>query len=244
MRILDFPITRLRNQELAAFASSVIAITEKHNPETLKISETFNTLKSYEPKISLLSPSEKDDGGAVTYKSDHKERKDCVKALLSTAKGVYDLKAKDTRENAKLVYPIIKAKLSNYYDKNIMEQNEAVMQLLNQIDSTPEIKTAVLELGFKGYIDQLRDVHKEFFTKYEYERAKRSNTVRKLRQSIKKELRVKIEDFFYNLYLAKKFNPDVDYTGIENELGEEVKRVNLILSLRKAASVRSAAKAS
>ncbi len=73
---------------------------------------------------------------------------------------------------------------------------------------------------------------------YDFERHKRSNRVQNENMIIKKELQIKIEDFFQNLYLAKKLNPNINYRRLENELNVEIQRVKTILAIRRAASNR------
>ena len=119
-----------------------------------------------------------------------------------------------------------------------MAQNETVHQLLSQIDSTPTVKDALTALNCMEYIEHLREIHLEFMELYDFERHKRSNRVQNENMIIKKELQIKIEDFFQNLYLAKKINPNINYQPIESELNVEIQRVRSILAIRRAASIR------
>lgn len=238
MRKSVLPFTRLRKQEFAAFASSVIEITEKHNPETLKLSETFNLLKRFEPQISMLTPDENDINGEVSYTPARMELKTYVSALLHAVKGTYECRAKTRDDNSELAYQVVKAKLSGFSKKNMMAQNETVHQLLSQIDSTPTVKDALTALNCMEYIEHLREIHLEFMELYDFERHKRSNRVQNENMIIKKELQIKIEDFFQNLYLAKKINPNINYQPIESELNVEIQRVRSILAIRRAASIR------
>ena len=120
---------------------------------------------------------------------------------------------------------------------NHMEHLSIEIQIA-QIDSTPTVKDALTALNCMEYIEHLREIHLEFMELYDFERHKRSNRVQNENMIIKKELQIKIEDFFQNLYLAKKLNPNINYRRLENELNVEIQRVKTILAIRRAASNR------
>ena len=220
--------------ELANFTANVIRITEQNNPEELKLSAVYNPLKDAELSIFGLQPTENGSRRTTApYTANRKERKDCVIALKNVAKGILDINAEDKRPYIQLLYPAIKAGFTDYYRKNIVEQNEIVRQFLHQIDTNTALTEAVNMLGMQSEIASLRAIHGSITSKYETMRKVKASYVKKNSKEIRNELIVLIEDFFTNLYLAKKQHTDVDYSALENELNAEIQRVRLILLERK-----------
>lgn len=233
MKRFSFPLIKLRNMELANFFASVIRIAEQNNPDALKLTAVFNALKNAEPSAFLLLPEEKSTRMTTAYKDTRKERQTCVLGINNIAKNMYMINAEDKRKHIQLLYPVIKASFTRYYLKNIVEQNEIVRQFLHQIDQSPAFTEAVIALGLQSETDHLRTINASFADKYETSRRVKAIYVKKDSSTIKKELRVLLDDFFANLHLAKKQNPELDYAKLENELNAEIQRVKQIVAERK-----------
>lgn len=232
-KIVPFSFLKLRNMELANFSVNVINITEQNNPEVLKLTAVFNPLKIAEASIFLLSPKENSAATTVPYKGNRQERNNCVLGIKNMAKSILDINAEDKRVHIQILNPVIKANFTNYYRKNIVEQNEIVRQFLHQIDTTPALTEAVIALNMQSEIEHLRNIQSTFTNKYETTRRVRAEYVKKDSATIKSELNTLLEDFFVNLYLSKKQNKELDYTKLENELNAEIQRVKQILTERK-----------
>ncbi|MGC3977828.1 MAG: DUF6261 family protein [Paludibacteraceae bacterium] len=239
MKLFNLSLSKLRNMELANFTFNVIQIIEKNDPDQLKLTEPYRLLKNSEPLIFTLVSNEKATSKTADYGDNRKERKNCVLGLKNEAKSIYQINAEDKRKSIRVLYPVIKASFTNFYSKNLVEQNEIVHQFLHLIDTTPTLTEAIVALGMQSGIEHLREIQSTFNVKYETFRKVRSQYVKKNSNVIKKELRTQLSDFFASLYLAKKHNKELDYTKLENELSTEMQRVRLIILERESTTTKT-----
>ena len=157
--ILKIDYSKLRKAEIKTFASRVIKIVEKHNPETLKIKEIFDLLVELEPQIDSLDFGFGSHPITLSLSTLRKQRKAFSQGIINQMATIENGKINGMEEALAVAKPITNRLLKGLYDLDDITAYQKVAVFFKDIDRDEILETAFITLNLSSYLDNLRSVN-------------------------------------------------------------------------------------
>lgn len=235
-------LSNLLKLEFRSFVEEVIRIISKSDTKALHIDATFQVLIAKRPFINLLD---------VPYRSHPLSKeitflnKKCLNYAALIASQMRGLKRIEDARISKLIDiagPATHFYLDYLSQKKLSEIHGMLKSFFIELREKPEIKEAIVALGYEGYLDELQNAHIAY-NKLIMERieskAKRSNVDPK---AIQKDLEHWLRLLFNQIDLYQYAYPELNYRPMINELNVLISNFSRLINVRAANNKMKATK--
>jgi hypothetical protein len=224
--LVIFSLARVRKSELPEIMNAVLDIVEKYNPVALKIVGMYNLLLELKPQLDILAVKYDGYPNTQEFLRQRMLRDKLLSTILSHLSAIEKAKVSSTTTEAALVAPYLRRYLNGIIIESTTVKSGIVNQLLVNLEGNEQIKTALSNLGFTVYIDELKVCQQDI----NEGTSQRRETISVRREFNTKNAKASIVGAINNLLnaieLARVEHADIDYMPLINEL-------NVVLSSRK-----------
>ena len=215
-------LSKLRKLELPQFAKRVIVIAEKHDPESLKLTDTFEILNGLKPQLILLEDKYRAHPLTKELTVAHADRLKYA-GLISAQMRVHIKADEQTlRAHVKLVRPEVERSLDFLNKDNHETASERVSQFFHRLDKDESLEDACTALSIAGYLDNLRAANSVFSELWFVRNASITSRPNTKTPPIVKEVNAALRNFFNQLILSQARYAELDYSSIIDELNGAV----------------------
>lgn len=214
------PVNMVRFTELPDLTGGVVRIVEKHNPETLKILSVYNLLKEHQTEVDKFRVAKKKHELTEEIDKLRKERETIFGALLNLMRGHKKLAPGNLRNAKATVMPHLDLYLQGILLKNNFTQMRLTKELLDAVDSSDAIRTALQDLGYITLIDELRVNYNAIVNLQNTRTETRSAKTRMDKSAIKTKATRLLTALFNTIEINQIAESSLDYTPLINELND------------------------
>ncbi len=230
-------LIRLRNAEYLQLMTEVIALTEKHNPETLLLQEPLEALKIKQQELGGLFKKQLSSSLTTEIETLDNQRDDALQGIVGALKGYtyhYDGALKEAAK-------VLQEHLQHYGKRIVAQSYQAETATLDNLISDWEkeavLTQALASLKLTDWKDHLKEKNKLFAQKYldrtqEYGQASPENI---------KQKREETNEAYYHFKKLSEahavINPDNNlYKDLFNDFNALILQYNHLLKQRKGSS--------
>ena len=241
--ISNLNFSQLKKLEVQTLANRVLAIVEKHDPEVLKIKETFDILVEQKPQIKLLKIGH--GPHPVTKKLNllRKRRDAFTKGLINRIKTTEEAKISNKEEAVNVAKPVVIRYLQGLSRESEEIITATVIQFIDFVQENPNVTAALDTLNLTSELDDLQGVINEIEALYAHRTQNLSQRPKMDTRNIKAQLKSDIEDVFKHIEVAQIKNQDLDYIPLIDELNKEIAHYKAIIKTRASYSKKKAEEA-
>lgn len=216
--IKKFLLSKLRKLELPQFANKVMTIAEKYDPESLKLTDTFEILEGLKPQLLLLEDKYGAHPLTKELTSAHAERLKYA-GLISAQMRVH-IKAdeKSLQADVKLAKPEVERSLNFLNKDNHETASERINQFFHRVDKDESLENACTALSLAGYMDNLRSANSVFRELWFVRNASIASRPNTMTPSIMKEVNAALRNFFNQINLSQARYAELDYSSLIDQL--------------------------
>ncbi len=229
-------LIRLRNAEYLQLMTEVIALTEKHNPETLLIQTPLETLKMKQQELGGLFKKQLSSSLTAEIEALDSQRDNALQGIVSILKGYAYHYDETLKEAAK----VLQERIQHYGKRIVMQSYQAETATLDNLISDWEkeavLTQALTSLNLTAWKDYLKEKNTLFAQKYldrtqEYGQANPENI---------KQKREETNEAYYHfkklIEAHAVINPDNLYKALFNDLNALILQYNHLLKQRESDS--------
>ena len=232
IKIINISFSRLKKQELKTLASRVIAIGQKHNPQTLKINELFDQLVALQPKIDSL------DLGYIAHpiskplKVLRKQRAAYAQGIIDRMKFIENAMVSGMEKSLKVAKPIVKQHLQNLWKYDDVKVYQNINSFFKVLAENAKLQTAMDTLEMTSYLDNLQSLNQTIEKQYSERREDLSKREKGVTVKTVAAIKIALEYFFKEIEVAAFKNQGLDYKPLIDELNKEIADIKAKLKTR------------
>lgn len=240
-KIKSIKLERLYKLELPTLAEKVMELVEKHDPETLKITEANDLLIQQQSHIDIL----KMEYGAheLTEKVNTlRVQRAAYAAVISLHTRALNRIGNEGEDDG-----VRLARLTvDFYLTNLRRYNEQVThvklsEFFRKIEENEALETTFSTLGLTLYLNELRSVHSRIDKLLKNRKASIAARPKIRVAPIAKSVRTALRNLFSHINFAQTQNIDIDYLGLIADINEQISDYTRLISMR--ATLRAKKKA-
>lgn len=218
--IMRMPYSRMRYLDFPGFANDIVKIATKNDVVVLLVEGPYNRLLSIQTELNQFE---------VTYRKFPKTeelselrltRGKMIDAILRLMNNMNKAGLASQAEHLKIVTPFLEKYMSTIQGAYTELKRELIRQLGKNFDDNADVKNAIESLGLKLFVVELRAVQ----AKIEETQNEQVELLSKNIVIDKKELTTRaiftLKYFFHAIELAQLDHPNLDYSGLINELNK------------------------
>ena len=235
VKIKGIAFTKLRKLEVYKLYKDVVKVISEFNTKAMHIENTCDVLLGMQPKADLLLSTEKDFGPhPLTPKIESLHQKRFKFAAIITTQ-MRTLEKADLEENRDLV---TLAKSMVYRNLNYLRQNdqitveELINQFFHQLKINPAVKDALVQLGFKPYLDELESANNAYKKIYLERTAQQSRRHKGSTLPIQRELQYVLGILFDQVDYYQHVYEEVDYSVLNTKLNYVITTYTKLIKTR------------
>ncbi len=219
--LIKIPYSRLLKLELPRFANRVIGIVDKHNPEELKILESFNLLVAEQPRIDVLIDKYGPHPQTEELFNLRKMRSLYISAIRFRLKVV--IREDKSGENDEV--KVVKDEINHFFknldlSKNEEMFNQKVHDFYAAISQSEELANALDSLEFMEHLENLQIVHNSI----QHLIYKRLNSIsarpHETTPELKRPVITATRNLIKHVEISPFLNPDINYAPLFSELNQ------------------------
>lgn len=241
-KIMRVPTGAFKILEYPEFATEVLGIVEKHDPETMKIQGVVNLFKEQLLEVDKITVFERSHPITKELILLRNERDMTLSAIGSLSTGFNKVKVPAIKEAALLALPVLNKFLNKIYQNSNFVKNKKIDLMLAEIDSNVELNDAMQTLGLRILLDELRANFLLIVEKQENRRQVKSVTPKLLTKKIILNCSSAMTNLFRTIEISQLTEQGVDYLHLVNELNEMLSEYKTLLTQRKTLTQKSATK--
>lgn len=232
VKIIRISLKTLRNSEYTIFASQLVAIFLKYNPEKLHLKKSFDRFTAYLPELEKIKAQELSSVYSELIHDLDVQRDNVFTAIVK------QIKASEKSGLTSLAASV--AVMNRFLDKhgrdiasdNFNAETKRLNDLLAEISSNAGVSAAVAALNLTLFIDELRSLNTDFNTKF-MNRTEEDASVEVIdARAIRTESDKALIDFFDAFEFCSTEYDDLDYQTPANELNEHITHYKTQLKAR------------
>lgn len=233
VKIQQIALTNLLKLELPQFVKQVTKCLEKHNPEALKLKDTYELLKDQRSKMALLKVCYGKHPLTEQIRQLHLKRFEYSSAITSQIIFKSKMGLGDTRKLAQLAHPIVKLHLYYLRQNNQFEIDQIITIFFKQLNENPEILNALETLGLKYYLDELKSAN-DLHYKLSNERSSDISQRPKIDTlAVQREAHYVLRGLFEQINFYQFTYRDIDYSKLIGEINGLLSRFSGLIHTRK-----------
>lgn len=217
-KIVNFSFNRIRKSEIPEIMNAILTIVEKHNPEALFIVGMYNLLLELRPLLDILTVRYDGYPNSKELLNQRSLRDKLLGAILSHKAAVEKARIASLVQPASLAVPFLQRYLNGILAENEPVKSGKVNQVLTNLKDNTELTTALENLGFTVYMNELKTCQLTI----NVAESQRRETLSLRGNFNTTDARAKIAFATSNLLnaieLAKVEHTDIDYMPLINEL--------------------------
>ncbi|MDD2475970.1 MAG: DUF6261 family protein [Dysgonamonadaceae bacterium] len=225
-------LTKLLKLELPQFVKQVTACLEKHNPESLKLQDTYELLNDQCDKMKLLVAPYGPHPLTEQIQQLHQKRLRFAAAITMQMNMFRKLDFEESREWVRIAHPVVRIHL-NYLRKNNQPVIDRILDIFfKQLKDNPEEQHALEMLGLKYCLDELRSANDEYDKLTTIRLRQISQRPKAVSGDIQKEAQYILRSFFEQINFYQFTYKDVNYTPLISELNNIIVRFRGLINTR------------
>lgn len=231
--ICRIPASAIRILEYPDFATNVIEIVEKHNPETLKISGVIDLLKAEVPEIEKITINERYHPMTKELKTLRANRDKTLGAILSLIQGYKKQQVPALAAAVFIAIPFLDRFLTKINRNSNFIKNKKIDLMLIELAGNEALKAAFQTLGFTVLLDDLKTNYQAIVATQKNRRLSKSTTQRVECRKIIVKAQIAMNNLFRTIEINQLVEKNVDYLPLINELNEMLIEYKTLLTQRR-----------
>jgi len=224
MKVVIFRVqlSHLRNSEYTMLVSQLVAVFLKFNAEFLHLKKSFDRVLAMLPSLEKVKAQEKSSAYSNLIHELDVQRSKIIKAFGNQVKNLEKSGLNSLDPHLIIVNRLLDKHGRDIASVDINSKTKKLIDLLNDINTTPEIIAAINALSLTIFVDQLRAVNTEFDSKYMLRTEKDSSLEVVDAPAIRAEMDKVLNDFFDAIEFCSKEYDELDYSTPAKELNEHI----------------------
>ena len=232
VKIQEIALTKILKLELPQFVKKVTACLEKHNLEVLKLQDAYEMLADQRSKMALLRAPYGKHILTPQIHQLHLKRLKYAAAITTQINFIRKMDMEDTRDLVKLAHPFVKLHLYYLRQNNQFVIDQIITVFFDQLNKSPDILNALETLGFKFYLDQLKNANDKHF-KLCNERSKDISQRPKIdSKAVQKEAQFVLRSLFEQINFYQFTYKEIDYSPLISEINVQITRLSELIHTR------------
>lgn len=217
---LTFGFARLWNSEYPLMMERIVEIVNKHNPTHLHLDKAYQRLVALRPNWEQIQVQAKSSGitNQITETDDLRDR--LTTFIFKQVKQYKALGIEPHLSHAKTLDVWTKKYTLGLVTENYTSQTEKTTQLVQEAETTPELKVSLHALGLEPFIIKLKETN----TQFEQLFRNRTEEIAKIPsidiRAIRKTTDDAVNKLFTAILFCKEEYEELDYKPLINELQE------------------------
>ena len=164
--IIAIHLNHLRNAEYLQFIKQVLAIIGLNKPDVLKIEAQYNNLQGYLAALEALFVTEKGSAITETVVLQDNRRDKAINGITAIVNGFTYHYTPDTENHARRLAGQIGEYGAGIARENYQAQTSIIDNLLNDLNSKPEMAAAITALQLTDWCKELETANTAFNNAY------------------------------------------------------------------------------
>lgn len=241
--LMTIPFSKLLKVELSRFATRVIGIVERHNPEELHIKELFDLLVAEMPRIKTL----KDKYGPHPLTEELRDLRKMRALYVSAIKFRLKVVIREDESGDNDDVKTVKYEIDHFLDSLKLSRNEEmfnqkVTQFYAAIENNEELSNALASLKFGSYLNKLKAVHEEMQSVITAKLISIAKRPKETTAQLTKVVLTAIRNMVKQIEIAPVLNPTLNYGPLYNEMNQLLTEYRDMISKRASINKRKAEK--
>lgn len=242
-KLISIPFNKMLKLEVPQMAEQVIAIVDKHEPETLKIDGAYNLLVAKQPHIDKLFVWYRSHPLTKELQELRKTRRFNIRKVSFQLEVVIREDVSGMDKSVYLVKSQTERFISDFNSSNEEVKCRRLTQFFELIDANEELEEALTKLKFSDKLDELRSVHSNILELMKNKLTNLSYRPIEKTPFLKKSVLNSTKNMFLEIELAILKYPEIDYQPLINELNVLLNTYNNLINSRALKNNRKAEKA-
>lgn len=217
-KITQISFSKIPKLEYPELVNTIVRIVEEYDANIYFLNDTTVALKSLLPQLNLLKVTQRKHPESSIIRGLYKKRRGVLAGMFKQTKALVKANLTSQTEQVKVINPIVVKYWENLNVFNEKLINARVKLMIDDIDSTAEIKSAMNAVGLLLYVDELRIIETSLFESTERRRKSESTDAKVDSQLILAKLAEALSDLFNAIEFASRTHVELDYTSLINEL--------------------------
>ena len=225
IKVREIAFTKLRKREVYGFYNDIVKVIGRYDTKAMHIEDTCDVLIGMQQKAELLVPKVKaTDAHPLTLKlQDLNEKRLKFAAIITNQmRTVERAELPNTEHLVKLAKPMVFGYMNYLREKDLITIEALITEFLDKLRENPPIKDALLELGFKAYLNELESANKDYMNTYSERRGQLSRRQKGSTIPIQRELQNLLRILFNQVDSYQYIYLDVDYFGLITALNHTI----------------------
>ena len=219
--LVIIPFSKLLKVELSRFATRVIGIVERHNPEELLIKKLFDDLVAQTPNIKNL----KDKHGPHPLTAELRNLRKLRALYVSAIKFRLKVVTREDISGVNIDVVTVKYEIDHFLNslklsKNEEMFNQKVTQFFAAIENDEALSNALVSLEFGASLDKLKAVHDDMQKLITARLVSITQRPKGTTAQLTKAILTAIRNMIKLIEIAPLLNPTLDYKPLHNELNQ------------------------
>lgn len=216
--IRPITLSKLKKLDHNQLVKNVIDVLEQFDMKTLRLQDSMEMLLQLQPQMMKLEDEYGPHPLTPTIKKAIERRLELAGFIFSQMQLLIRVKMEKQNDAVNLArYPV------RNYLLGIRKNNQYIIssnidQFLREVDETEEMKAAFIQLGFQDYLDELREVNKNYHNLFHKRRSSIAKRPTKESKPIQKDCQAVFRSLFAQINLAQRMYRDQDYTLLIDSL--------------------------
>lgn len=246
--IRPITLTKLKKLDHNQLVKHVIDVMEQFDIKALRLQDAMEMLLQLRPQILKLEDSYGPHPLTPDIKKAIERRLELAGFIFSQMQLLIRVNMKKQQEAVRIARHPVRKYLLGIRKNNQEEISGNINQFLREAEETPQMQAAFTQLGFQDYIDELREVHKNYHDLYHKRASSIAQRPTKESKPIQKDCQAVLRSLFAQIELAQRMYKDQDYSLLIDSLNtvlatytKSIKRRTTYNKKRAAAAAKAAA---
>lgn len=216
--IRPITLTKLKKLDHNQLVKHVIDVMEQFDIKALRLQDAMEMLLQLRPQILKLEDSYGPHPLTPDIKKAIERRLELAGFIFSQMQLLIRVNMKKQQEAVRIARHPVRKYLLGIRKNNQEEISGNINQFLREAEETPQMQAAFTQLGFQDYIDELREVHKNYHDLYHKRASSIAQRPTKESKPIQKDCQAVLRSLFAQIELAQRMYKDQDYSLLIDSL--------------------------
>ncbi len=231
-KLITIPFNRMLKLEVPQMVDQVIAIVDKHEPETLKIDGAYNLLVAKRHHIDKLFVWYRSHPLTKELQELRKIRRLNIRKISFQLEVAIQEDVSGVDKSVNLVKSEIERFISDFNSSNEEVKCRRLTQFFELIDANEVLEEALATLKFADKLDELRSTHSNILELMKNKITNLSYRPVEKTPFLKESVLNSTKNMFLEIELAILKYPEIDYRPLINELNVLLNTYNNLINYR------------
>ncbi|NDP20471.1 MAG: hypothetical protein GZ091_05275 [Paludibacter sp.] len=232
VKIIRLHFAELWNNEYPQFVNQLITIVNKHNPDGLHLTKSYERVTALVPQLAKVKAQELSNALSNKLSELDAERDSVIKFIWDQGKSFARLSIPSLVPHVEVFRRFLNMHGKDIALANYNSETSRVKDMLADYDAKPEVKAAVEALNLTMFFEQLRSVNTTFDELFMQRTEDYATEEEVDNRAIRSDCDKQMVAFFDAIEYCSKEYDELDYQPLTNEINTHVEYYKTLLKAR------------